>query len=348
MSQSAIHRARKRIRHLAITGFFEGSARAASLFPNAQPARHRVTRVRDIPYRGASDGSTSRDRIDQAHLLDVWTPDTLGEEGKAPSFRAYHGPPWPIVFYVHGGSFRILSKDTHWLMALAFARRGFLVFNINYRLAPPHAYPAAIEDVCDAFTWMTQHAERYGGDLSRVVLAGESAGANLVTSLAIALSYPRKEPFAQRVFDTRVAPCAVVPACGIFQVSDIMRLARRKPTMAPFLRNLLPDVTAPYIGDAKMDESFELADPLPFFERGIPPTRPLPPFFLPVGTHDPLLPDTRRLGVALRALGATAEERYYPGEVHAFHAFVMRKAARQCWADTYEFLNHHVPGSTAK
>ena len=50
------------------------------------------------------------------------------------------------MLYVHGGGFRILSKDTHWIMGLAFARRGFLVFNIGYRLAPKHPFPAAIAD----------------------------------------------------------------------------------------------------------------------------------------------------------------------------------------------------------
>jgi len=78
-------------------------------------------------------------------------------------------------------------------------------------------------------------------------------------------------------------------------------------------------------------------------ERGEKPARPLPPFFLPVGTKDSLLPDTRRLGEALRALGGEAVEKYYPGELHAFHAFVMRGIARQCWADTFEFLDRHVP-----
>ena len=43
-------------------------------------------------------------------------------------------PPWPVVLYVHGGGFRILSKDTHWVMGLAYVRRGYLCANISYRL----------------------------------------------------------------------------------------------------------------------------------------------------------------------------------------------------------------------
>jgi acetyl esterase len=88
--------------------------------------------------------------------------------------------------------------------------------------------------------------------------------------------------------------------------------------------------------------SLDLADPLVVFERGEQPARPLPPFFLPVGTKDPLLPDTRRLAVALRRLGGEAKDVYYPGELHAFHAVVLREPARRCWNDTFTFLEEHV------
>lgn len=336
---SPLRRAREYARHLAVRSFFEGSSKAFSFHPNAKPARHSVERIRDIPYLSTEE-TRARNAHPEQHLLDVWRPLPVSPP---PRHRVHHGPPWPIVFYVHGGAFSILSKDTHWIMALAFARRGFLVFNVNYRLAPTHRYPAAIVDVCDAYAWMTKNAASYGGDLSRVVLAGESAGANLVTSLSICLTYPRPEPHAKLAYDTGVVPRAVVPACGLFQVSDIMRLSRRKPSMSNFVRDILPNVSAPYLGEVPPAASLDLADPLLLFERGDKPERPLPPFFLPVGTKDILLDDTRRLGAALRNLGVTAEEKYYPGEVHAFHAFVMRKAARECWNDTYAFLDRHVP-----
>ena len=54
-----------------------------------------------------------------------------------------------------------------------------------------------------------------------------------------------------------------------------------------------------------------------------------------------LLRDTRRMASALGALGATAEARYYPGGIHAFHAFVWRAEAQRCWRDTYDFLDRH-------
>lgn len=325
-------RARQKLGALVVDGFFNGVSRAAKLHPRARPDRHAVEHLRDIRYRPG----TARE-----HLLDVWRP-AHATGSRPPPFRKYAGPPWPILFYVHGGGFRILSKDTHWIMGLSFARRGFIVFNVSYRLAPRHRYPAAIEDVCHAFAWVFENAARYGGDPTRVVLAGESAGANLVTSLSVALAYEREEPFAKVAFDTGVVPRAVLPACGVFQVSDMDRLRRRKPSMSAFVADRLTEVSDAYLGPGPHACSLDLADPLLVFERGEPPMRPLPPYFLPVGTKDPLLPDTRRLAEALRKMGVAAEDRYYPGELHAFHAFVVRGNARRCWDDMFAFLDRHV------
>lgn len=324
LAQAAL-KARKRVGAAMVDGFFNGAARIAKLHPRARPAHHGVEHLVDLRYL---EDSTSK-----AHLLDVWRP--LGERPAAG---------FPIVFYIHGGGFRILSKDTHWIMGLSFARKGYIVFNVSYRLSPAHRFPAAIEDVCNAFAWVADHAAQFGGDTSRVVLAGESAGANLATSLAIALAYARPEPYAKKAFATGIVPKAAVPACGVFQVSDLQRLKRAKPKMSPFIADRLHEVETSYLGtdDARAGVNLDLADPLVFLERGEKPARPLPPFFLPCGTRDPLLPDTRRLGDALHAMGVEAVTTYYPGELHAFHAFVMRQNAQKCWRDTYAFLDAHV------
>ncbi len=220
-------RARKRFGAAVVDGFFNGAARIAKLHPQANPAHHGVEHLVDIRYL---EGSTTK-----AHLLDVWRPIPDHGAGAASS----DGRPWPIVFYIHGGGFRILSKDTHWLMGLSFARRGYIVFNVSYRLSPEHRYPAAVEDVCEAFAWMAANAAKFGGDPGRVVLAGGSADANLAASLAITLAYERPEPWAKKAFATGVQPFAAVPACGVFQVSDLQRLKRRKPKMSSFIADRL-------------------------------------------------------------------------------------------------------------
>lgn len=310
-------RLRKAAGAAAVDSFFQWGSRLARLHPRARPERHGVEVIANVPY-------TSTDQIE--HLLDVYRPTAAGE-GRL-----------PVVLYVHGGGFRILSKDSHWIMGLAFARRGFLVFNVNYRLAPRHPYPAALEDCALAYEWVVKNAERFGGDPKRLVLAGESAGANLVTAMTVASTYERPEPYARRIFDTGVTPIATLPACGMLQVSDVDRFARRK-RMPSFITDRLHEVANNYLPHDVRVEDLDLADPLCFLERATKPARPLPPFFIPCGTKDPLLDDTRRLGKALEALGVRADVRIYPGEVHAFHAMVWRENAKRCWADTYGFLD---------
>ena len=198
-----------------------------------------MERILDVPY------------LDDAHAhhrLDVYRP--VKRDG-----------PLPVVLYIHGGGFRILSKDTHWLMAIAFARRGYVVFNINYRLAPRHPFPAAVEDGCAALAWVVENAARFGGDADRLVLAGESAGANLATSLAVAASSPRPEPWARRVWDAGARPGAVLPACGILQVTDVDRFARRK-RLSAFLRDRLHEVEDGYLPSTHpRGPARDLADP---------------------------------------------------------------------------------------
>ena len=87
--------------------------------------------------------------------------------------------------------------------------------------------------------------------------------------------------------------------------------------------------------------SLDLADPLVALERAELPDRPLPAFFAPVGTQDPLVDDTMRLERALRRLGAVCDARYYADEKHAFHVYIWRRQARRCWRDTYSFLAQH-------
>jgi acetyl esterase len=321
-----LHRLRIASGALVVDNLFRLAAHAGKLHPNAQPRRHHCELIRDVPY--LDDGLPE-------HLLDVWRP-TRG------------AAPFPVVLYVHGGSFRILSKDTHWIMALAFARRGFLVFNISYRLAPKHPYPAAVEDACTAYEWVARNAAAYRGDLSRFVIAGESAGANLATVLTLAACYERRELPARRVFATGVVPKAVLPACGILQVSDTERFARRKK-LSRFLKDRMLELSEAYLHrtDATVPGALDLADPLVVLERGEPPARPLPPFFASVGTKDPLLDDTRRLKLALDRMKVECEVKYYEGELHAFQAMVFRPNARKYWADAYRFLDRHLGTAAA-
>jgi acetyl esterase len=314
---------RKRAGGVAIQGFFGGLAGLGKLHPQASPARHGVEVLHNIRYLPGDNPK---------HCLDVYRP--LPERGPTPGKR-------PALLYIHGGGFRILSKDTHWLMGLAFARRGFVVFNVGYRLAPQHPFPAALHDVTAALEWLEHHAAEYGADLNQLVIAGESAGANLATSLAISTCFARPEDHAQAAFALGRVPKAVLPMCGVLQVTDPERFRRRRPErVGQFVQDRLNEVSLGYLGAERMQPNiaWQLADPLLVLESDARAVRPLPAFFAGVGTADVLLDDTRRLHTALCARQVHSEVRYYPKQVHAFHAMTFLPAARDCWVHQLEFL----------
>lgn len=308
--------------------FLETLARAGQWHPQADPSAHSVEVLRNLSYDA---GPRQRSRT---HDLDIYRPsDTSG--------------PLPTVLYVHGGAFQSLSKDTHWMMGIGFARQGFLVVSINYRLAPRHKFPAAVEDVARAYLWTLAQVGDHGGDPSRIIVAGESAGANLATSLAVMACFERPEPFAQDVLAGGESLVACLPACGLLQVTDTDRFFRRRK-MSRFVHDQIEGCESAYLNGARVGAGgVDLADPLLFLESGAEPVHPLPPFFALVGTRDPLLDDTRRLESALRRRSVEVDARYYAGGPHAFHAVPVLPNARKAWADQLAFLRRVVPGGEA-
>jgi len=309
-------RARRIAGSLAVDLGYRALSRSARWLPPAAPRFHGLARDRDVAYASAHP----------SQRLDIYRP--AGAEG-----------PLPVIFYLHGGGFRALSKDTHWLMGLAYARQGYLVINVDYRLAPAFPFPAALADAAAALRWTVANAGRIGADLDHLFLAGESAGANLACALSVALCWERGERWARGLWALGLTPRGVLPYCGILQVTDAGRFTRRR-SLHWFIDDRLREVEDIYLQGADGPEA-ALADPLLVLERAEPPSRPMPPFFVSVGTKDPLIDDSRRLEVALRALGVPCELHIHPGEMHAFHALVWRPEARRCWRHTFDFLQRN-------
>lgn len=314
-----LRRLRRTALAAALNQAFTQSSRLASVMPLARPKRYGVRVERDVAWRAPLPTEPT------GHLLDLWRP--VDAQG-----------PLPVVLYLHGGGFRGCSKDTHWPLCIAFARAGYLVVNVNYRLAPQHRFPAAAADAAEAWAWAVQNVAAHGGDPDRIVVAGESAGGNLAAVVGVITSWRRPEPWARAAFDLGKQPVALSPACGILQVSDPQRFSRRRP-IPTLTQDIISNCFHVYVGeDADPDADHGLADPLLVFERAPAPDRPIPPTFLLVGTADPLLDDTRRLAAALATRGVQHELKVYPGMEHAFHAWVIRAQAAQCWADQLAFL----------
>jgi acetyl esterase len=220
-----------------------------------------------------------------------------------------------------------------------------VVFSIDYTLSGDAPFPAAAQDSMAAYEWVMRMAEHYDGDPSRLVISGESAGANLALAVTIATCWERPEPWAKAAFavagEHGVAR-AVIPACGMLQVSDPERYLRQDQ-IPEWMRDRIAVVCRRYLPDASGDrDRFSLADPLRFLETAGPPDRPLPPIFAPCGTRDPVKDDTRRLADALARYPSFSDVKWYPGAIHAFHAFVWNRQALACWEDQLAFLRDWV------
>lgn len=156
-----------------------------------------------------------------------------GQELKLDVYR-----PWrdstarlPVVLNFHGGGWVAGNRESRALAALPYLQMGFVVVNVQYRLANVALAPAAVEDTLCALQWVGRNAERYRFDLERVVTTGDSAGGHLALATAM---IPADSPFANQCAFTEgswsgpyknAAPKvkAVVNWYGITDVADMLQ-----------------------------------------------------------------------------------------------------------------------------
>jgi acetyl esterase len=306
----------QRWRRILLDIFLHAAALGADTLPVLRRQRLACRRIEDLVY--ARHGGVPQ-------RLDVYQP-----EGALPT-------PRPGLIYLHGGAFAIGSKRSHRAVAVAYAAQGFVVFNVDYRLAPRWPYPAAAEDACAAWNWVLDHAREFGVDPGRIVLAGESAGANLALTVLLAACLRRPEPWASALFRRGVRPLAALLYCGFLQVSRPVRY--RRAGVPGWAAHIAEDAALSYLGpDVTGDDPQRaLADPVCVVEALVGDVS-LPPQFLAAGLEDPVTPDSLRLAQALRRLGAPCALHEYAGETHAFHFMIWRRQARRCWQDSFDFL----------
>jgi acetyl esterase/lipase len=151
--------------------------------------------IRNVPY-----GPLAR------HRLDVWRMSTTPQDA-------------PVIFYVHGGAWTFGDKREQGRPMLhEFVRRGWVAVACNYRLAPKDAWPAQIEDVARTLAWIKKSIASFGGDPSRVVVAGGSAGGHLAALLALSADDPTWRPAdIQGVRDWSVR--GAVPLYGVLEMT---------------------------------------------------------------------------------------------------------------------------------
>jgi acetyl esterase/lipase len=225
------------------------------------------------------------------------------------------------LLYVHGGGFVACSPATHRPITAALARlTRRRVFSVDYRLAPEHRYPAAVDDVARAYEWLS--AETRGGPIA---LAGDSAGGNLVLSLALRLrDHGLRRPACVVMF----SPWTDLAATGASSrtndgVDPMFHFENSSAFAAAYLNGERPD--SPEVSPVYADLGG------------------LPPVLLHVGSTETLLDDSRRIHDRIREAGGVSELKIYEGVAHCWQMLVpLVPEATASLREAARFISRHI------
>ncbi|PZO52694.1 MAG: alpha/beta hydrolase [Alphaproteobacteria bacterium] len=152
---------------LAAFPFLAACSPTLGMFDAVAPRDDGVRRV----VRDAAFGPGERQK------LDVYAP------------AGHDGQPLPVLMFIYGGSWRYGEKDDYEWLGAALAAQGFLVVVPNYRLVPDVVFPAFVEDCAAAVRWTVDNCAAHGGDPTKLVLSGHSAGGYNAVMLALNGAY---------------------------------------------------------------------------------------------------------------------------------------------------------------
>jgi acetyl esterase len=254
-------------------------------------------RFRDLPRRPLHPELRVEDRDVPAPAgtvaIRIYWPAT-GSEG---------GELLPVVVFFHGGGFVIGDLDSYDGTCRQHAvGADAIVVSVDYRLAPEHPYPAAVEDAWAATLWVAEHAAEIGADPTRMAVAGDSAGGNIAAVMA---QQARDKAGPGLVFQLLWYP-------SVLWDSSLPSFTEN--ATAPILdSNSIAQFSRWYAGEV------DLSDPPP----GIAPGRAknlagLPAAYIGVAGHDPLRDDGIRYGELLAAAGSPVEVHNATTMVHGY------------------------------
>lgn len=137
---------------------------------------------------------------DLASTEDLAVPSAAGEQ-KARLYRPHADGDTATVLYFHGGGFVVGDIESYdWTARTLAERAGVTLLSVEYRLAPEHPFPAAVEDALAISEWAIANGAQFGGDAARMIVAGDSAGGNLAAVAAQELSSSDTGFAAQALF----------------------------------------------------------------------------------------------------------------------------------------------------
>lgn len=227
--------------------------------------------------------------------------------------------PHPVVIYLHGGGWAFGSPTSFRKLGMQFAEAGYLTIILDYRLAPEHPFPAALEDAVFAIRWARDDARRWNGDGRRIAIGGDSAGANLAAA-AIASSDP----------ELRAPVKAAVLFYGAF---DLDATAQRTRSLAGLQEQLRT-----YVSGKEGSFDDPRVSPLKAVAPGL-----LPPcFILGAGDDTWCLADSLALAQALSAAASPYELHVMEGMPHGFMQMSELDGCRAAMRLLWDFLARNV------
>ncbi len=238
-------------------------------------------------------------------------------------YRPKGEAPFPVLMYFHGGGWVINSVDTHDPTCRTLANAAnCMVISVEYRLAPEHKYPAAVEDAYAATCWAAEHAGRYGGDPKRLCVAGDSAGGNLAAATALMARDQGKPALSCQLL---VYPATNYDFNTASYRENAVGYGLTRDAMIWFWEHYLPNPESgaqPY------------ASPLRAQLSG------LPPAFVITAEYDPLRDEGAAYANKLQEAGVETLYKCYPGVTHMFftNAHIL-DTGREAVRDAAQFLN---------
>jgi acetyl esterase len=212
----------------------------------------------------------------------------------------------PVALFLHGGGWTLNDLDTHDRLCRRLARRsGWLLASLDYRRAPEHRHPAALQDARLAYDWLLEHAERLEGDASLTALVGESSGATTAAGLTLLL---RDTGAPQPAFQVLAYPLTDVPGRWPSHEERGTGYTLDRPEVRWFIENCLP-----------LDQDPANPDRDPYlFPLTAPDLAGLPPALVVTAEFDPLRDEGVAYARQLAAAGVIVEHAHAEDQMHGF------------------------------
>ncbi len=212
------------------------------------------------------------------------------------------GEPHPALVYFHGGGYVTGNLDTHdGLCRMLAAESGLCVISVDYRLAPEHKFPAAVDDAFAALSWIEANAAKLGVDATRLAVGGDSAGGGLT---AVVAQMAKEKGGPALAFQMLLFP--------VTQIGSETKSLRDCAEGYFLERATLEWFYAHYL-DAGADKSDPRVSPLAAKD-----VSGLPPAYVMVAEFDPLHDEGAQYAAKMKAAGVSVTVADYPGLVHDF------------------------------